>query len=117
MEHVTVVFKYLKVSYREEGVDFFSMAPESKTRTNGWKLYRGRLIFKIRRIFLTMVAVKQFSSLLPRVIGAPSLEVFKQQLNSHLVWGFLGRSQEVRLENFQSYFQPYNSVCSSKAIG
>ena len=46
------VFQYLKGCRREEGIDLFSIAPEGRTRTNGWKLVRGRSNLEIRRNFL-----------------------------------------------------------------
>ena len=39
---MTAVFQYLKDCRREEGIDLFSIAPEGRTRTNGWKLVRRR---------------------------------------------------------------------------
>ena len=78
------VFQYLKGCYREEGIDLFSIAPEDRTRTNGWRLIRGRSNLEIRRNFLMVRTIKQWNSLLPNVVGAPSLEVFKKSLDSHL---------------------------------
>lgn len=34
---MTAVFKYWKGCYKEEGVNFFCVAPEGKTRTNALK--------------------------------------------------------------------------------
>ena len=72
-------FQYLKDCYREEGMDLFSIAPEGRTRTNGWKPIRGRSNLEIRRNFLRVRTIKQLNSLLPNVVGAPLLEVFKKK--------------------------------------
>ena len=78
------VFQYLKSCHREEGIDLFSIVPEVRTRTNGWKLVRRRPNLEIRRNFLTVRTIKQWNSLPPDVVAAPSLEVFKKRLDSHL---------------------------------
>ena len=78
------LIQYLKGCHREEGINGFSMAPEGRTRTHGWKFNRGRSNLEIRRNFLRVRTVKQWSSLPPDVVGAPSLEVFKKRLDSHL---------------------------------
>lgn len=44
------------------GADLFSLALKERTKTNGWKLYRGRSKLKMRN-FLTMKASKQWNSL------------------------------------------------------
>ena len=72
------VFQDLKGCHSEEGIDLFSVAPEGRTRTNGWKIVRGKSNLEIRRNFLTMRTIKQWNSLPPNVVGAPSLEVFKK---------------------------------------
>ena len=77
------LFQYLKSCQKEEGIDLFSIAPESRTRTNGWKPVRGRSNLKIRRKFLTVRTTKQGNSLWV-MMGTPSLEVFKKRLDSHL---------------------------------
>ena len=73
------VFQYLKDCHREEGINLFSIAPEDRTRTNGWKSK-----LELRRNFLTVRTIKQWKFLTPSVVGAPLLEVFKKRLDSHL---------------------------------
>ena len=70
------VFQYLKGCHREEGIDLFSIAPEGRTRTNGWKIVRGKSNLEIRSNFLTVRTIKQWNSLPPNFGGAPSLEDF-----------------------------------------
>ena len=77
------VFQDLKGCHREEGIDLFSMAPEGRTRTKGWKVIRGRSNLEIRRNFLTVRMIQQWNSLPPELVAAPSLEVFKKRLDSH----------------------------------
>ena len=48
------------------------------------KRVRGRSSLEIRRNFLMVRTIKQWNSLPPDVVGAPSLEVFKKRLDSHL---------------------------------
>ena len=60
------------------------MPLEVRTRTNGWKLVRGRSDLEIWRNFLTVITIKQGNSLPPDVVGPPALEVFKKRLGSHL---------------------------------
>ena len=78
------VFQYWKGCHREEGIDLFSIIPEGRRRTNEWKLIRGRSTLEIRRNFLMVQTIKQWNSLPPDVVGAPSLEVFKKRLDSHV---------------------------------
>ena len=52
------VFQDLKCCHREEGINLFSIVPEGRTRTNGWKLIRGRSNLEIRRNFLTVRTMK-----------------------------------------------------------
>ena len=74
------MFKYIKGCHIEEGERLFSAAPEKQTRGNGFKLKERRFHLN----FLTVRAVWQWN-LLPRsVVESPSLEVFKQKLDSHL---------------------------------
>ena len=78
------VFQDLKGCHREEGIGSFSIAPESRARTNGWKLIRWRSNLEIRRNFLTVRIIKQWNSSPPDGVGAPWLEAFKKRWDSHL---------------------------------
>lgn len=65
--------------------DMLSVVPESRTRPNGLKLYKERFWSYIRKNFLKVRVVQQRNRL-PREVGdCPSLEVFKQMLNSHIL--------------------------------
>ena len=50
--------QYLKGCHREEGINLFSIAPEGRIRTNGWKLITGRSNLKLRRNFLMVRTIK-----------------------------------------------------------
>lgn len=49
----------LKGCDKGKNVDLYSIMPQDRIRTNGWKLYRERYKLKIRKDFLTERAVKQ----------------------------------------------------------
>ena len=78
------VFQYLRGCHKEEGVKLFSKAPEGRTRSNGWKLIKERSNLELRRNFLTVRTINQWNNLPPEVVNAPTLEVFKKRLDSHL---------------------------------
>lgn len=78
------VFRYIKGCHREDGQELFSMATETRTRNNGYKLQLPRFHLNIRKNFLTVRSVQQWNSLPTKVVSSPSLEVFKKRLDSHL---------------------------------
>lgn len=53
-EDMEADFKYQNDCHIVEGFDLFSLAPGSKSRTNGVKLQECKCIFDIRKTFLTM---------------------------------------------------------------
>ncbi|WP_411028220.1 hypothetical protein, partial [Salmonella sp. s60131] len=71
------MFKYLKGCHIEEGTGLFSMASETRTRGNGFKLQEKRFHLNIRKNFMTVRAVRQWNMLPRRVVESPSLEVFR----------------------------------------
>ena len=77
------LFKYLKC-HTEEGQDLFSILPECRTRNKGLKLQEARLWLDIKKNFLTVRAVRQWNQLPREVVGSPTLEAFKRQLDGHL---------------------------------
>ena len=50
------IFKYLKGCHLEDGAELFSVAPEGRTRTNGFKLIQNNFCLNIRKKFLTVRA-------------------------------------------------------------
>ena len=68
-------FKYLKGCHPEEGQDLFLIIPECRRHNNGLKLQEARFRVNIRKNFLTVRAVRQWSS--------PTLETFKRKLDLH----------------------------------
>ena len=63
----------------------FSAAPETKIRRNGLKLQERSFHLNLRKNFLMVRAVRQWNVLPRSVVESPSLEVFKQVLDGHLL--------------------------------
>jgi len=72
------------VAYRKDGENIFSRACCDRTRSNGFKLRKGRFKLDIRKKFFTTKVVKHWKSLPSEVVGAPSLETFKARLDGTL---------------------------------
>ena len=68
----------------EEGLDLFSIIPKCRTRNNGLKLKEARFRLNIRKNFLTVRAVRQWSQLPRELVNAPTLEAFKKNSDNHL---------------------------------
>ena len=81
---IIALFKYLKGCHPEESQDLFSILPECRSWNNGLKLQEARFQLDIKRNFLTVRAVRQWNQLPREVVGSPTLEAFKRQLDSHL---------------------------------
>uniref|UniRef100_A0A2D4PGQ3 Uncharacterized protein n=1 Tax=Micrurus surinamensis TaxID=129470 RepID=A0A2D4PGQ3_MICSU len=71
---------------RTLGVNLFSKTPESRTRSNGWKLIKKRINLELRRHFLTEQLISGTSCLQKLWVLQPTLEIFKNRLGNHLVW-------------------------------
>jgi len=78
------VFQFLKEAYRTDGENIFSRACHDRTRSNGFKLRKGRFRLDIRKKVFTMSVVKYWNRLPREVVEAPSLEVFKARLEGAL---------------------------------
>ncbi|ETE57902.1 Octapeptide-repeat protein T2, partial [Ophiophagus hannah] len=68
---------------REEGVNLFSKAPESRTRSSRWKITKERSNLELRN-FPTERTINQWKSSPSEVVGAATLDIFKKRLDSHL---------------------------------
>ena len=79
------MLKYLSGCHVEEGTGLFSRTPETRTGSNGFKLQEKRFHLNIRKNFPMVRAVQQWNRLPRRVVESPSLEVFKQRLDGHLL--------------------------------
>lgn len=72
-------FQYLKSCHREEGVNIFSIVPESKTGSNGGKLIRRKANLEIRKL-LTMRMINQWNSFfISKAICHPNAIPVKQK--------------------------------------
>jgi len=67
-----------------DGENIFSRACCSRTRSNGFKLRKGRFRLDIRKKSFTIRVVKHWNRLPREVVEAPSLESFKARLNGAL---------------------------------
>jgi len=76
-------FQYLKEDYKKAGEGLFTRACSDRTRGNGFKLKEGRFRLDKRKKFFTMRIVRHWHRF-PRVVAAPSLEVFKARLDGDL---------------------------------
>ena len=77
------VFNYVKGNHVEEGANLFPAALETRTRSHGFKLRERRFHLNSRKHVLMVRAVHRWNKLPPRVMTAPTLEVFRR-LDEHL---------------------------------
>jgi len=77
-------FQYLKGAHRKDGENIFSRACCDRTRSNGFKLRKGRFTLDRRRKFFTVRVVKHWNRLPREVVEAPSLETLKARLDGAL---------------------------------
>lgn len=101
-----VVLKYLKGCHKKDGEKLFSLDTEGRTRGNGFKLQHSRFRLNLRKNFLTVRTVGRQNRL---PVEAPSLEVFKRRLESHLpkmvqTQQILHLGQRIRLDDLYGPF-------------
>jgi len=70
-------FRYLKGTYRKDGDNLFLKACCDRTRSNGFKLRKGRFRLDIRKTFFPVRVVKHWNGLPREVLEAPFMETFK----------------------------------------
>uniref|UniRef100_K7EWN1 Reverse transcriptase domain-containing protein n=1 Tax=Pelodiscus sinensis TaxID=13735 RepID=K7EWN1_PELSI len=78
------VYNFLKGCSKEDGERLFSVVTDSRTRSNGLKLWWERSRLDIRKNYFTRRVVKQWNGLPREVVESPSLEVFKSRLDKAL---------------------------------
>jgi len=81
---LTAAFQYLKGAYRKDGDNLFGKAYCDRTRSNSFKLRKGRFRLDIRKKFFTVRVVKHWNGLPREVVEAPSLAIFKARLDRAL---------------------------------
>ncbi|GAB0197901.1 hypothetical protein GRJ2_002255500 [Grus japonensis] len=77
-------YQYLKGAYKKAGEGVFIRECSERTRGNGFKLKEGRLRLDVRKKFFTVGVVRYWHRLPRETVEAPSLEVFKTQLEEAL---------------------------------
>ena len=77
-------FQYLKRAYKKDGDKLFSRACCSRTRSNGFKLKKGRFRLARRNEFFMKRVLKHWDRLPREVVDAQSLETFKVRLDGAL---------------------------------
>jgi len=75
---------FLRRGSGEEGADIFSLGSSDRMHRNGSKLHQGRFRLDIRKHFFIERVFKHWNRLPREVINAPSLLVFKRNLDSAL---------------------------------
>ncbi|KAF7247349.1 Transcription elongation regulator 1-like protein [Varanus komodoensis] len=78
-------YRYVRVCHMEVGRDLFSPAEEGRTRSNGAKLREPRFHLDARKHFLTVRTPRVWNGLPREVVEAPSVRVFKDRLDVHMV--------------------------------
>ncbi|KAF7244516.1 Glutathione peroxidase 7, partial [Varanus komodoensis] len=78
-------YRYVRGCHMEMGRDLFSPAEEGRTRSNGAKLREPRFHSDARKHFLTVRTPRVWNGLPREVIEAPSVRVFKERLDIHMV--------------------------------
>ncbi|ETE58709.1 Octapeptide-repeat protein T2, partial [Ophiophagus hannah] len=79
--------KEKKYWFSRTGSCFFTTGSAEQTplmSSNGWKLIKERINLELRRNFLTGRTINQWNELPPEVVSAPTLEVLKKRLDSHV---------------------------------
>ena len=78
------LYSFLRRGRGEGGAELFSLGSSDRTYGKGSKLYQGRFRLDIRKHFFTERVVKHWNRLPREVVDAPSLSVFKRDLNNVL---------------------------------
>jgi len=74
----------VKGAYKKDGDNLFSKACCDRTRSNGFKLRKGRFRLDIRKKFFTVRVVRHWNRLPREVVDAPCLKSFKSMLDGAL---------------------------------
>ena len=75
---------YVKGNHVEEGTNLFTAALETRTRSNGFKLWERRFHLNSRKHILMVMAVRRLNKLPWRVVESPSLGAYRRRLDECL---------------------------------
>lgn len=75
---------YIRDLHKKDGKRLFTRACGDGTRSNGFKLNKGRFRLNIRKKYFTVRIVKHWNRLFRYTVNAPFLRVFKDMLDGNL---------------------------------
>ncbi|KAF7248978.1 UDP-GlcNAc:betaGal beta-1,3-N-acetylglucosaminyltransferase-like protein 1 [Varanus komodoensis] len=87
--NMLVTYRYVRGCHTKMGRDLFSPAEEGRMHSNRAKLREPRFHLDARKYFLTARTPRVWNGLPQEVIEAPSVRVFKDSVDMHMVGGNL----------------------------
>ena len=79
-----MAFQYIRGAHQKYKERLFNKACSDRTRDNGFKLKESRFRLDTRKTFFRMRVARHWNRLPREAVDAPSLEVFKVQLDGAL---------------------------------
>lgn len=77
------IFQLLHGGIDQDYAQFFHMDPNTRTRGHAWKLVKPNAVSRVRRNAFGCRAINDWNGLPPSVVGAQSLNEFKNRLDIH----------------------------------